>query len=75
MTPTDGNTGPDPAEDRDPDGTAVQVVTEAERAEEEAAPGAVAAATSPELMANSLAEYARLWMRRVRSGESGRCRS
>ena len=71
MTSTDGNTGQDPAQDGDPDGTAVQVVTEAERAEdEEAAPGAVVAA-SPELLANSLSEYARIWVRRVRSGESG----
>jgi D-xylose transport system permease protein len=70
MTPTDGNTGQGPAEDRDPDGTAVQVVTEAERAEEGAAPGSVVA-VSPELMANSLSEYGRIWVRRVRSGESG----
>jgi D-xylose transport system permease protein len=27
--------------------------------------------TSPDLMVNSLGEYARLWLRRVRSGESG----
>ncbi|HYB87240.1 MAG TPA: ABC transporter permease [Streptosporangiaceae bacterium] len=70
MTSTDGSTGPDPAEDGDPDGTAVQVVTEAERSEEEATPQQAAAA-SPELMANSLAEYSRIWVRRVRSGESG----
>jgi len=67
MTPTDGSTGPDPAED--PDG-GVRVVTEAERAEEGAEPQGAAAA-APELMANSLAEYARIWVRRVRSGESG----
>jgi D-xylose transport system permease protein len=60
---------PDPAEERDPDG-AVRVVTGAERAEGGAAPDA-ALTTSPELMANSLTEYARIWVRRVRSGESG----
>jgi D-xylose transport system permease protein len=68
MTPTDGSAGPDPAEDPGPDG-AVTVTTEPEAGD--AAPEGVAAATSPELMANSLAEYARLWLRRVRSGESG----
>jgi D-xylose transport system permease protein len=69
MTSPDGSTGPDPAES-DPDGTGVQVVTEAERSEE--GPAAQQAVTaSPELMANSLAEYARIWVRRVRSGESG----
>jgi D-xylose transport system permease protein len=51
-------------------GGPVKVVTDAERTEEEAAPEA-ALATSPELMANSLTEYARIWLRRVRSGESG----
>jgi len=71
MTSTDGNTGPDPAEDGDPDGTAVQVVTEAERAEEEEAVAGAVVAAAPELMANSLSEYARIWVRRVRSGESG----
>jgi D-xylose transport system permease protein len=71
MTSPDGSTGPEPAES-DPDGTAVQVVTEAERSEEEeAAPHGAVAAASPELMANSLSEYARIWVRRVRSGESG----
>ena len=69
MTSPDGSTGPDPAES-DPDGTGVQVVTEAERSEE--GPAAQQAVTaSPELMANSLSEYARIWVRRVRSGESG----
>jgi D-xylose transport system permease protein len=51
-------------------GGPVNVVTDAERTEEEAAPEAALAA-SPELVANSLTEYARLWVRRVRSGESG----
>jgi D-xylose transport system permease protein len=68
MTPTDGSAGPDPAEDPRLDG-AVTVAAEPEA--DDAASEGVAAATSPELMANSLAEYARLWLRRVRSGESG----
>ena len=37
--------------------------------EEEAA--VAAAATSPELVAGSVGEYLRLWMQRIRSGESG----
>jgi D-xylose transport system permease protein len=56
-------------EERDPD-AAVRVVTEAERAEE-ATPGAPPAAGASEVMANSLAEYGRFWVQRVRSGESG----
>jgi D-xylose transport system permease protein len=32
---------------------------------------ALAGASSPELLADSLGEYARVWVRRVRSGESG----
>jgi D-xylose transport system permease protein len=59
----------DPTEEREPD-AATRVVTEAEQAEEPA-PEAVAAAGAPEVMANSLGEYARLWVRRVRNGESG----
>jgi D-xylose transport system permease protein len=59
----------DPAEERAAGGP-VKIVTDAERAEEDAAPEA-ALGTSPELMANSLTEYARIWVRRVRSGESG----
>jgi D-xylose transport system permease protein len=70
MTSPDGSTGPDPAES-DPDGTGIQVVTEAERSEEGPAPEQAPAAASPELLANSLSEYARIWVRRVRSGESG----
>jgi len=34
-------------------------------------PVVVAATTSPDLLVNSLGEYARLWLRRVRSGDSG----
>jgi D-xylose transport system permease protein len=32
---------------------------------------AIGATTSPDLLVNSLGEYTRLWLRRVRSGESG----
>ena len=59
----------EPMDERDPD-AAVRVVTEAESAEE-AEPVAPAATGAPEVMANSLAEYARFWVRRVRNGESG----
>jgi len=33
--------------------------------------GAIALTSAPEVMANSLGEYTRIWLRRVRSGESG----
>ena len=59
----------EPMDEREPD-AAVRVVTEAEQAEE-AAPGAPVATGAPGVMANSLAEYARIWVRRVRNGESG----
>jgi D-xylose transport system permease protein len=39
--------------------------------EETAIVAGLGAATSPDLMVNSLGEYTRLWLRRVRSGESG----
>jgi len=60
----------DPTEEYEPD-AATRVVTEAEMAEEEPAPVAAAATAAPEVMANSLGEYARIWWRRVRGGESG----
>jgi D-xylose transport system permease protein len=59
----------EPAEERAAGGP-VKVVTDTERTEEDAAPQA-ALGTSPELIANSLPEYGRIWLRRVRSGESG----
>jgi len=48
-------------------------VTVAGEAEATEAPdaSAIAATAAPEVMAGSLGEYARLWLRRVRSGESG----
>jgi D-xylose transport system permease protein len=57
----DAGTGPEP------DGP----VTVAEPRPPEAAEPEAALLTSPELMATSLAEYGRIWVRRVRSGESG----
>jgi len=57
------------ANELEPD-AGTRVVTEAEKAEEPAPEDAETAAP-PEVMANSLPEYARLWVRRVRSGESG----
>ncbi len=38
---------------------------------DEAAAAQIALTAAPDLMAGSLAEYARLWLRRVRGGESG----
>src|SRR5215471_4728765 len=49
---------------------AVAVAGEAEATEAPDA-SAIAATSAPEVMAGSLGEYTRLWMRRVRSGESG----
>jgi D-xylose transport system permease protein len=61
MTSTENQ---EPTRERTP--AAVAVASEAEQAAVVA--GAVAA---PDLLANSLGEYFRLWLRRVRSGESG----
>jgi D-xylose transport system permease protein len=58
-------TGEPPAEQ----GQQVAVVGEAPPPKGPAAEAALASA--PEVMAGSLAEYTRLWLRRVRSGESG----
>jgi len=54
---------------KDQPGT-VAVAGEAEATEAPDA-SAIAATAAPEVMAGSLGEYARLWLRRVRSGESG----
>ena len=54
---------------KDQPGT-VAVAGEAEATEAPDA-SAIAATAAPEVMAGSLGEYARLWVRRVRSGESG----
>jgi D-xylose transport system permease protein len=68
MTQTDGGAGLGPLAGATPEGPG-SVATEAESAEAPAPDTALTAA--PELMANSLAEYARIWLRRVRSGDSG----
>src|SRR5215468_8540931 len=71
MTQTGGSGGPEPAAGGAPDSSvAVSTGPESEQA---AAPEAadLAATASPDLIANSLGEYARIWWRRVRSGESG----
>jgi D-xylose transport system permease protein len=60
MSPTESGTGPAPA-----DAAAV-----ADQPEPDAADDAVVAG-APELIANSVGEYARIWIRRVRNGESG----
>ena len=71
MTQTGGSGGPEPAAGGAPDSSvAVSTGPESEQA---AAPEAadLAATASPDLIANSLGEYARIWWRRVRGGESG----
>src|SRR5690242_13842732 len=71
MTQTGGSSGPEPAAGGAPD-SSVAVSTGPE-SEQTAAPEAadLAATASPDLIANSLGEYARIWWRRVRAGESG----
>src|ERR1022692_974411 len=51
-------------------GGPVALVTDEERMEG-ASDQAVLASSSPDLIADSLGEYTRIWLRRVRSGESG----
>src|SRR6266480_4961429 len=71
MTQTGGSGGPDPAAGRVPD-SSVAVSAEPESAQAPESEAADLAATaSPDLIANSLGEYARIWWRRVRGGESG----
>jgi D-xylose transport system permease protein len=65
MTSTDNR---EPAEE---DQSASSVAVAGDPAAETAAAIAAGGATSPELLADSLGDYARLWFRRVRSGESG----
>jgi D-xylose transport system permease protein len=60
MSPTESGTGPAPA-----DAAAV-----ADQPEPDATDDAVVAG-APELIANSVGEYARIWIKRVRNGESG----
>jgi D-xylose transport system permease protein len=47
------------------------VTTDAPGGPGEPEPAAVTAASSPELMASSVGEYAQIWVKRIRSGESG----
>src|SRR6266487_1816095 len=71
MTQTGGSGGPEPTAGGAPDSSvAVSTGPESEQA---AAPeeADLAATASPDLIANSLGEYARIWWRRVRGGESG----
>jgi D-xylose transport system permease protein len=71
MTQTGGSDGPEPAAGGAPDSSvAVSTGPESEHAD---APDAadLAATASPDLIADSLGEYARIWWRRVRGGESG----
>jgi D-xylose transport system permease protein len=65
MSQTDGGAGLEPSDKAGP----VSVAVEPESPEAPAPD--VVVATSPELIANSLAEYTRIWVGRVRSGESG----
>ena len=60
MSPTESGTGPAPA-----DAAAVADQPEPSAADDAAVAGA------PELIANSVGEYARIWIKRVRNGESG----
>jgi D-xylose transport system permease protein len=60
MSPTESGTGPAPA-----DAAAV-----ADQPEPDATDDAVVAG-APELIANSVGDYARIWIKRVRNGESG----
>ena len=60
MSPTESGTGPAPA-----DAAAVADQPEPDAADDAAVAGA------PELIANSVGEYARIWIKRVRNGESG----
>ncbi len=60
--------GADPGERDQEQGGSVAVAGESA---ETAAVAAAGLPTSPDLLVNSLGEYARVWFRRVRSGESG----
>ncbi len=65
MSPTDSGAQSDPS-----GGDAPVIVADEPRADE-AGGGAAALAGAPELIADSIGEYARIWLKRVRSGESG----
>ena len=63
MSPTDSGAQSDPS-----GGDAPVIVADEPRADEA---GAAALAGAPELIADSIGDYARIWLKRVRSGESG----
>ena len=63
MTQMEGGTGPDTVTERPADSPGSRGAGPAGAATE--------LVSSPEVMANSLGEYTRLWLRRIRSGESG----
>ena len=69
MTETQGGAGMEPVAGAQTD-SPVAVATQPET-EEVIASAVGSSAAASELMANSLAEYGRIWLRRVRSGESG----
>ena len=66
MSPTQHGGQQDPA-----DADAPVIVAEGPAADEAAAEETPIAAAPPELIANSVGEYARIWLKRVRNGESG----
>src|SRR5215471_3149632 len=71
MTQTEGSGAPEPTAGGVPD-SSVAVSAEPEGGQAHAQETAALAATaSPDLIANSLGEYAQIWWRRVRGGESG----
>src|ERR1017187_5094938 len=65
MSPTEHGLGPAPAQAKG----AVIVADGAARGEALSEEAGIAGA--PELVADSIGEYARIWVKRVRSGESG----
>jgi len=67
MTQTEGADGQEPPGGAAPGGP----VTVAEPQSSQTAVPETVLASAPDVMANSLAEYTRLWLRRIRSGESG----
>ncbi len=66
MSPTQHGGQQDPA-----DADAPVIVAEGPAADEAAAEETPIAGAPPELIANSVGEYARIWLKRVRNGESG----
>src|ERR1035437_4139130 len=65
MSPTEHGLGPDPAQAKG------DVIVADGPASGEALSEEAGIAGAPELVADSIGEYARIWVKRVRSGESG----